>query len=233
VEPPAIEPHSPVVNAGLEIETIYLLGQANIMLGDRAALTREPDGSVLASVRVGSEEQRDNLFRSMSPVLQNPMLQLEVRIEVEAREQISDALAFARRAAAHAFTLKIIGCRFSPQDLNAIDDESRDRWLIMLLRHAQAFEFEAMRLRGAIESQYSYLPRGSEPPSPRVDSVSLPAMIDRLAEMAGGFEPLAKAAFNQVPGTDPATDVQTGKLYRAAWTAERIAEAIRHALSPE
>jgi hypothetical protein len=58
-------------------------------------------------------------------------------------------------------------------------------------------------------------------------------MIDRLAELAGAFEPLTKAAFEQVPGADPMTDVQTGKLYRAAWTAERLAEAIRQALSPE
>ena len=232
-EPLVIEPPSPVVNARLEIDTIFLLGQANIMLGDRAALTRQPDGSLLASVRVSDEKERDDLMRSMSPVLNDPMLRLEVQIEDDAHEQISDAIARARRAAAHAHTLKTIGRRFSPQDLNAIDDQTRDRWLIMLLRHAQAFEYEAMRLRGAIESQYSYLPKGPEPALPKVDSENLPAMIDRLAESAGAFEPLATAAFKQAPGADPMTDVQTGKLYRAAWIAERLAEAIRQALSPE
>jgi RNA polymerase sigma factor (sigma-70 family) len=61
------------------------------------------------------------------------------------------AMSRSRRARRHARAMREISMRFSPEQLNALDERALAEWRLMIREHAQAFQREAAMLRRELE----------------------------------------------------------------------------------
>jgi len=238
---PVVEPiqKDPPVDAKLEIETIYLLGQANITLGDEANLERLADGSLAVAVVWRNELDREKLLRAMSPLFANPLLRFNLRMATSApnaecgsEEPGRLIAARARRAAKHALALQIIGNRFSPEDLKDLDDTTRDKWLTMILRHVQAFEYEILSLRRDFSAQYPASPVGMVPSVTAVNDTNLSEMLAGLVKLGTGIDQRIVAWCVSDVDAGQRSTLQDEEFYQSLWKAERMAAAIRDAMTP-
>ena len=261
----ALSDQPPSVNAAFEVNVIYLLGQANMSLGDQAFLQRRADGSLLLNVTVEDEKQMNELLKALAPVLDDPLLRLELKTGSERlapdvsalserfpelRQSVllgqDDSLLNMRigqtmtrlvdragRAKTHAGALQTIGGRFSSDDLERLDEETRDKWLTMLLRHAQALEYETLSLRQELETIFAYPPASVENKQQLVDGNNLLQVIQQLADLGTTHKRIVQAAFDTSAGKKEASAVRGVGFHQSLQTAERLAAAIRVAVAPE
>jgi hypothetical protein len=230
---PAAAPEPPhiSVNVSLEVEVISLLAQANISLGDQAALKRTPEGGVVLNLTVENESQEASVLAALAPVLDDPTLKVEMALRAAPPPQglaTARLAERARRAKAHALALKQVAARFTAGQLAAMDEDTRREWRTMVRRHAQAFEYETMTLREELQAVFPGAqvrggPRGVE----SIDLANLPATAERLANLGTRHEEIIRAAFSGMKVID------APGLAQSLRTAEALAAAVRIAMADE
>jgi len=233
-------PHAPV-NASLEVNVIYLLAQENITLGEQAALRRGPDSTLTLRLTVENERRRESILQTLAPAMSDPALTVEITVapgegaapvSPSSPERVEEAaarlIAHTARARAHALALRHTGGRFSPDQANEMDAETRGKWLTMLSRHAAACESEIVSLRREVEAAPGFsAPAGlDQEQATAIDVASLPANIERLVKLAAAHETAVRAAF-AAPRPKKQSAVRERQLYRSLREAEALAASIR------
>src|SRR5207245_4838250 len=83
-------PVAPVMaTPALEVEVLQLLNQANAFMGEQLSITRTPDGKLLVSGLVETEERKSELIRALATVRNNPAVRIEVETVAKAAQRES------------------------------------------------------------------------------------------------------------------------------------------------
>jgi hypothetical protein len=137
-------------------------------------------------------------------------------------------LARSRSAYQHAWAIKRLAERFSPDDLRVLDDSARAKWLSMIREHARAFQRETASLRQ--ELQPVFFPRGDFGAIP--DEVAIASDSDlqrvskRLYEMALANNEVIRSAFSVSSETGTAANMRAPQFWRALKSSEKLAVEI-------
>jgi len=71
----------------LEVEVLQLLNQANAFMGEQLSVTRTPEGKLLVSGLVETEERKSELIRALATVRNNPAVRIEVETVAQAAQR--------------------------------------------------------------------------------------------------------------------------------------------------
>jgi hypothetical protein len=88
VAAPGAQAVAPVMaTPALEVEVLQLLNQANAFMGEQLTVTRTPDGKLLVSGLVDTEERKSELLRALATVRNNPAVRIEVETVASAAQR--------------------------------------------------------------------------------------------------------------------------------------------------
>jgi RNA polymerase sigma factor (sigma-70 family) len=139
--------------------------------------------------------------------------------------------ARSRNALQHAWALKRLAERFSPSELNALDQSARAKWLSLLREHAAAVGLEAAALRQ--ELQPVFHPSGAPPsgdagagPESEADFA---ASAERLLALCSSFDTAIRSAFTASAHRASDAGVKSPQFWRALRGAEALAGRMRRA----
>jgi len=132
------------------------------------------------------------------------------------------------QALQHAWALRRLGERFSPEELRALDPEARGKWIGLIRQHAQALRRNLVTLRegfspifpGAALSQSS---RGA----PEINSdTDLERAIGRLFELCTASDTEIRSALSVSPDTTKAVAIKASQFWLSFRSAEDLAARI-------
>ncbi|HEY2974598.1 MAG TPA: sigma-70 family RNA polymerase sigma factor [Pyrinomonadaceae bacterium] len=148
-------------------------------------------------------------------------------LDDEVRRFADRVMGRTRQARRHALALNQIAQRFSADDLQALDGESRNQWRAMIGQHARAIQQELEALR-----------RELQPMFPSVSSEEGDAGIEiagdadfvragkRLYELTSAVEDAVGRSFSIYAGGNASAPVKTSQFSRSLRSATRLAGAV-------
>jgi RNA polymerase sigma factor (sigma-70 family) len=151
------------------------------------------------------------------------------RIDEEIRQYSNRVLSRSRQALRHAWALKRLAERFTPEDLKALSAEARAKWLRMIREHAQGFQQETEQLR--LELQPIFFRSGAS--SGPKDEMEISNESDfiralaRLAEVASANDEAMRSAFTISAGSGAFSIIKTTQFSRSVASAEKLAARIQ------
>jgi RNA polymerase sigma factor (sigma-70 family) len=141
------------------------------------------------------------------------------------------ASARSRQALQHAWALKRLAQRFTPEELRTLDAEAKRKWLAMIRDHAEAARRETAALRQ--ELQPVFAPQGAPSPGPSegagVSEAELLASAGRLLESCTELDAAVRPAFAVSTGPSAAQAIKSQQFWRRLAEAESLAGQIRRA----
>jgi RNA polymerase sigma factor (sigma-70 family) len=81
---PIVQPSAAVASPELEIEVTYLLNQIKANLGEQVSMTRTTGGLLHVEALVETEGRKEEILRALGPVINNPVVKVEVSTVAEA-----------------------------------------------------------------------------------------------------------------------------------------------------
>jgi len=85
---PGPQPPIPVLaTPAVEVEVLQLLNQANAFMGEQLSVTRTPEGKLLVSGLVETEERKSELIRALATVRNNPAVRIELETVAQAEQR--------------------------------------------------------------------------------------------------------------------------------------------------
>jgi hypothetical protein len=137
--------------------------------------------------------------------------------------------ARSRSALQHAWALKRLAERFSPQELSALDARARAKWLSLLRDHASAVRVETAALWRELHLVFD--PGGAPVPAEigPASEADFAASAGRLLAMCSSFDPVIRSAFTVSAERRAASGIRSPQFWRALRGAEALADEIRRA----
>ncbi len=87
-----VQPAAPVVaSAELEVELLHLLDQAGAFQGEQLSVTRTPTGGLMVQAVLDSAQRKAEILNALRPMLNNPVVYLQIETAAEAAERLSRA----------------------------------------------------------------------------------------------------------------------------------------------
>jgi len=148
--------------------------------------------------------------------------QVEAKIRQFANRTVNRSL----QALQHAWALKHLAERFSPDQLNALTPEARAKWVAMVNVHAAALQTETAALRRELGPVF-FPGLGEDGPGTELgNDQKLAAAIDRLLSLCSANDKLIRLAFSISSDTSKAAAVKTQQFARSLRSAELLAAKI-------
>jgi DNA-directed RNA polymerase specialized sigma24 family protein len=138
----------------------------------------------------------------------------------------------SRRALQHAWALKRLAERFSPQELRAMDAAAKQKWLQMVREHASAVRREGAALHQELRPVFSPAAEQVGPPPPAGvigDEADLVARAARLLELCTAVDPAVRAAFSVSARPAPPSQIKSQEFWRALAGVQALAAQIERA----
>lgn len=227
-------PWAPVrIQAALEIQILEALAQANLTLGDDAALTRDADGVPHLSAHVRSDAERSHVLEAIRTFIDSKRMTTDVNVSAAAgsiadrvvKDENTAVVGHGWRARTHARAAAEIATRFRADDLNELPEEDRQKWLTLILRHTMATRHEIAALKLALGRSVE----PSETYTSDINSLNLAAHLKHLATATSAIHSQLSAAFR---ADSAGTLANRNELIRLLDSAESCAAAIQSAMAP-
>jgi DNA-directed RNA polymerase specialized sigma24 family protein len=198
--------------------------------------------SVKIDVKTAAEAARSGQPTAPSVVEQVEAEEARIPADAELRRHLGGEAADAeiarfasrvssrsRRALQHAWALKRLAERFSPQELRALDAAAKQKWLRMAREHASAVRREGAALHQELQPVFS--PAPEQPPSVGAigDEADLVARSTRLLELCTAVDPAVRAAFSVSARPAPPSQIKSREFWRALAGVQALAAQIERA----
>jgi hypothetical protein len=124
----------------------------------------------------------------------------------------------------HAYALKRLVNRFSPDDVTAFDPEARKKWLALISQHAQAVQRETQAVRD--ELQPIFLSGSGEGLGETLDirdNADLTRAVERLFELCSANDKVIRSAFSISPDSSKASALRASRFWSSLKSVERFA----------
>jgi RNA polymerase sigma factor (sigma-70 family) len=128
----------------------------------------------------------------------------------------------------HAWALKRLSARFSPDELHALSPEARAKWVAMMAAHAQELEHETSSLRQELAPIFFSGSVSADVPQEieiRADE-DLARASTRLVDLCTSHHNLIRAAFAISSGSSSAAAIRDAPFQRSLRSAEKLAAQI-------
>ena len=139
----------------------------------------------------------------------------------------------ARRSLQHAWALKRLVARFSPEQVRALAPDARAEWLALVRAHAAAARRESSTLRDELAAVFSAgAPAGSDDGLDASAEAGLARAAERLVELCAASEGVVGSLFSASSNPSRTAAAPAPQFWRslsdAAALAARIEQANRH-----
>ncbi len=156
----------------------------------------------------------------------------------EVRQFATRMLARSNRTLSHAWAMRRLIERFSPETLRGLEAETRAKWLAMIREHAWALEQEITGLRRELEPIFFTAAPPAEATAEEhaegeiTDEAALTRAVARLFELTSAHNQAVRLAFaiSSAP-LSTAPDVKSPQFRRSLRGAERLAAKIAGAMT--
>ncbi len=152
------------------------------------------------------------------------------KADEEVRQFATRMLARSNRMLSHAWAMRRLIERFSPETLRGLDAETRTRRLAMIGEHARSLEQETAGLRRELEPIFfpTAPPDESEERAEGeiTDEAALARAVTRLFELVSAHDRAIRSAFAISSAESAAPVVKTPRFRRSLRGAERLAARI-------
>ena len=152
------------------------------------------------------------------------------QIDDEVRRFSNRMLDQSREAMAHAWALKRLADRFSPEQIDALDREARNKWLSMMGEHAQVLLQETASLRQ--ELQVIFPNQNTDAATEEIElnnDRDLSRAIERLFDLCSQYTQVVRSAFIISSENTNAQVIRTGQFWRSLRRAENLATKVQKA----
>jgi DNA-directed RNA polymerase specialized sigma24 family protein len=154
----------------------------------------------------------------------------EADADAEIERFASRVSSRSRRALQHAWALKRLAERFSPQELRALDAAAKQKWLRMAREHASAVRREGAALHQELRPVFSPAEQVGPPPAGAIgDEADLIARATRLLELCAAVDPAVRAAFSVSTRPAPPSQIKSQEFWRALAGVQALAAQIERA----
>ncbi len=151
----------------------------------------------------------------------------DAQINDEVRRFSNRMLDQSREAMAHAWALKRLADRFSPEQLAALEKESRNKWLSMIGDHAQALLQETASLRQELQVIFpNQINDNATEEIELSNDRDLLRAIERLFDLCSQYTQVLRSAFIISSETTRAEVMRTGQFWRSLRRSESLATKI-------
>jgi hypothetical protein len=147
-------------------------------------------------------------------------------LDQEVRRYADRVMSRTRQARRHALALKQIAERFSPDDLRALDSESRNQWRAMIGQHAAAIQQELDALLRDLKPLFPYSSSG-ESESQVAGDADLAGAAKRLFELASAVDESVGKSFSIYASGNNSAPVKTGEFSRSLNSAISLARKLQ------
>jgi len=145
------------------------------------------------------------------------------KLGAQVRQFSTRIIVRSRDALNHAWALRRLGERFSPEQLRTLDTETKTKWLGLVRTHASALQQATRNLRQELAPIFT----GDNAAEYTLkDDEDLVRNIERLFALCFGNDQAINAAFAISPDTDKAEAVKSSKFWRSLREAESLAGKI-------
>jgi anti-sigma factor RsiW len=267
---------SPVASAGLEVEVLERLNQANALLGEQVTLTRTSEGKLVVEGIVETDARKREILEALKTVGGNPAVKLEVgtvaeaqarraqseprkvtvqdaqvaqqtipvetelrnyfstarglsgeRLEQEIQRFSSQICSRSSRARSHALALKQIAERFTPAQLQTLDQATRSRFSALLVEHAQGYGSELEKLRQQLQPIFPLASSGTAAAKDKITGdEDLIRAINRLFELAATNDEALCLSFSLSTDAVKEVVVRKQEFWRSVGVAESLAAQV-------
>jgi len=148
--------------------------------------------------------------------------QLEERISQFANQTLNRSLKVMQ----HAWAIKRLAARFSPEQLQGLDPQARAQWLALVRQHAQALARENESLRSELGPVFAMGGSDSGEGIEIKTDADLVRAIERLFEICSANDRVLRQAFAITPDGSKDSTIKAPQFWRSLHSAERIAGAV-------
>lgn len=151
------------------------------------------------------------------------------QVEQEVSRFSNRMLDLSRQAEWHAWAIKRLAERFSPEERRALDASARAKWLTLIRDHARAIQQEAAALRQELGVVFPFLPSGDAQGIVIGSDEDLMRAAARLVELASANNRAIQSAFTLSTGDAASLEVKTPQFWRSMRAAEDLAAKMQSA----
>ena len=155
----------------------------------------------------------------------------DAQLDDQVRRFSNRMLDQSREAMAHAWALKRLADRFSPDQLAALDNEARNKWLSMIGEHARTLSQETASLRQELQVIFSnQIPDSATEEIELTNDRDLARAIERLFDLCSQYTQVVRSAFIISSENTNTQVIRTGQFWRSLKRAESLAAKIQRAV---
>ncbi|HLA09493.1 MAG TPA: sigma-70 family RNA polymerase sigma factor [Pyrinomonadaceae bacterium] len=156
----------------------------------------------------------------------------EYQVDTEVGRIANQVLMLSHRAMLHVWALKSLVGRFTLQDLETLDAETRAKWLRMVQLHAHDFQREAQGLRRDLALIFNAPDGGgSQRPGERGGDAQLAQTISLLISQASANHEIVQSAFTVSPRGHSLSVITTPQFWQSLDLANQLAGQIQNSAS--
>ncbi|HYN86708.1 MAG TPA: hypothetical protein VER32_15770, partial [Pyrinomonadaceae bacterium] len=176
-------------------------------------------------VRAGGMPASDDLRRYFGARITG-----DERMDEEGRRVAARAMARSRQALRHASALRRLVERFSPEEVRALDESARAKWLAMVREHAQSVGREVRALNGELRPIFQPASaQGAGASGTGGAAADTRGVADRLLRLSYEVDESVRSAFTVSSGETGTARVKSSRFWRALAEAESLAASIQAA----
>ena len=151
------------------------------------------------------------------------------QVELEVSRFANRMLNLSRQAQQHAWAIKRLAERFSPEELRALDVDAKAKWNGLIREHARALQQEVITLRRELSVVFPALPSGDAQGTVIGSDEDLMRAAGRLVEFAAANNRAIQSAFTLSTGDAASLDIKTPQFWRSMRAAEDLAAKMQSA----
>jgi hypothetical protein len=152
----------------------------------------------------------------------------ERQLDEEVNRLSNRMLSRSHQVLLHAFAMKNLVERFSPDDLRSLIPEARAKWLGLIAMHARAFQREAIVTRRELAAIFGAADSVDEDNAGSLDvsdDAALLLAISRLTKLASSINQSIESAFT-ISSANKSVNIRTPQFWSALNSAEQLASRI-------
>lgn len=151
-----------------------------------------------------------------------------VQVDDEIRRYATRIRSRSQDVMTHAYALKHLVNRFSPNDLSTLDAEARTKWLGLISQHAQVLQRQTQTIREELQPIFF---SGSETRAGDAFEIRSDAdivrAVDQLFELCSANDKVIRSAFSISPDRSRASALRTAAFWGSLKSIERCAARIQ------
>jgi RNA polymerase sigma factor (sigma-70 family) len=146
------------------------------------------------------------------------------RVDAAIKQFAARAMNHSRQALLHASALRQMAGRFTPEEVRALDEGARMKWLSMVREHAGAYRREVTALRAQLSAVF-----GAQGAGGGEGALTPRQAAERLLQLSYAQDGAVRSAFTISEGAGSAAAIKSQQFWRQLAASERLANDIEQA----